>query len=870
MLTSDDFGEFFAAVNGGHLPYPWQTRLVRHLVETGRWPEHVTAPTGSGKSAVVEVHVFANALSALGSGVKVPRRLAISVNRRGMVDHHHQRAEQIADLLTGATSGVLGEVSEALGMLRSVGSDGASPFRVVNLRGGVRPDAEWLEDPAACAVLAVTPDMWGSRILFSGYGSSRAARPREAGLLAMDAALVLDEAHLSRQLETTARQLARMAEFDGSVVGVPSLQVCAMSATPTGAQGASVDVAVDDLESSPELSRRLQARKPVTLVEASPGPGAKVPAAYLRTLVTAALEVAEEVREHGLPRTVGVVVNHVDTAARVSAMLAKQGHTVRTWVGRMRPLDLERARHENPGLFTIEGDDTVDFLVATMTVEVGVDLDLAGMVTELAPASALAQRFGRVNRRGLRPSAPVRVVAPAEVVKDRPPYTLHDLQKGLEWVRTLLTLEAGATPWALTQLPPPPEALRRLVLTRAAPAEIELLAHTSVVPFAEPELAFHLRDSLEPERAMAGIVMRGPLPPDDASATDLLTKTPHDPQEVFPVTVQTARTAAQTVLDGMTDGPHRVWRRRGDELTPLSLGDSVLPGDVLLMDPQPFVLSGVVVDPFVPDSRDVASLQTVWGPPGVEVRFAEEDSSVRDAWDAREGNDVDVEHELYWPAAVGANGPDWVVVKPAPRVEEDPEARQEWSTSTAVTLAAHSSAVADRAEFMAHRIGLSHELAAALRAAGEWHDTGKRDARFQREVLRQGPGEDLLAKSHGRGAQEHAWRRAASTLPTGWRHEQLSAAHTVAHYDGIEPLLVARLVGTSHGRGRPLFPHSAASLLDAVTEEATAAAARSLFTAGAGWSDVWEKTHAAWGVYGCAYLEAVLRSADCTVSKEGS
>ena len=39
-------------------------------------------------------------------------------------------------------------------------------------------------------------------------------------------------------------------------------------------------------------------------------------------------------------------------------------------------------------------------VVATQTLEVGIDVDFADLVTELAPASSLAQRFGRVNRLG--------------------------------------------------------------------------------------------------------------------------------------------------------------------------------------------------------------------------------------------------------------------------------------------------------------------------------------------------------------------------------------------------------------------------------------------------------------------------------------
>src|SRR5665811_779847 len=76
-----------------------------------------------------------------------------------------------------ATDGFLGEVRGALeqyGVRDDVHRLGeaiiGAPLMVVSLRGGVRPAAEWLDDPRACAVIAATPDMWGSRLLFRGYG----------------------------------------------------------------------------------------------------------------------------------------------------------------------------------------------------------------------------------------------------------------------------------------------------------------------------------------------------------------------------------------------------------------------------------------------------------------------------------------------------------------------------------------------------------------------------------------------------------------------------------------------------------------------------------------------------------------------------
>lgn len=51
------FDGFYRAING-FAPYGWQRRLVRYVAEKGKWPELLDGPTGSGKTAVLEVHVF--------------------------------------------------------------------------------------------------------------------------------------------------------------------------------------------------------------------------------------------------------------------------------------------------------------------------------------------------------------------------------------------------------------------------------------------------------------------------------------------------------------------------------------------------------------------------------------------------------------------------------------------------------------------------------------------------------------------------------------------------------------------------------------------------------------------------------------------
>ncbi|HMA45699.1 MAG TPA: hypothetical protein VKP11_00585, partial [Frankiaceae bacterium] len=84
-LTRDGFAAFFGAIRPGSRPFAWQRRLLDHLLDQGRWPDQIVAPTGAGKTAVVDVHVFACALTAA-ARPRLPRRLALVVDRRFLVD----------------------------------------------------------------------------------------------------------------------------------------------------------------------------------------------------------------------------------------------------------------------------------------------------------------------------------------------------------------------------------------------------------------------------------------------------------------------------------------------------------------------------------------------------------------------------------------------------------------------------------------------------------------------------------------------------------------------------------------------------------------------------------------------------------------
>ncbi|WP_432559693.1 type I-G CRISPR-associated helicase/endonuclease Cas3g [Granulicoccus sp. GXG6511] len=889
-LSPADFPAFFAAVNGEsvssssaskseYAPFAWQLRLLDHLLEHARWPDQISAPTGSGKSNVVDVHVFASALSAVGAGPRIPRRLGVVVDRRALVDSHAERAERISQDLTDATDGVVKQVADALLALR--GGDG-EPLVVAQLRGGLSPQSHWLDDPRACEIICATPAMWGSRVLFRGYGASRFARPREAGLMAMDSVMVLDEAHLNRQLLATARRVRQLQERHEADLGVPRLQVVETTATPHSEDDSFTRVGVtgDDIAVNgpdPALAARLLRPKSVVLVPSRDALARVAPARYISQIADEAAGLRLRV-----PGAVGCIVNRVDTAVRVTEELNKRGLKVACWVGRMRPMDLKALRAEHPELWNSRDRPKLDVLVATQTVEVGVDLDLDGLVTELAPGSAIAQRAGRVNRRGALAASEVRVLVPESgALVDYPPYAADELTNGLEWLTRRAEMDLGLAPWALVSDPPPPAQPRRAVEMRAEWADVQRWAATSEQLFAEETLELWLDDDLEEERAEASLILRAKLPNDDIEALALLMATPPEVAEAFPVLLPTLRGVLERVLDDRSRGRHPrafVWRDDNWELLAPEDVKAVKPGDVVCLDSDhPVTVAGVVVpeEPSMPET-----LITAWGDPdAVSVLFRDDDptglttalagltaeealQTIRemgfDGWTVR------------LPRAIGDELLPWVVLVRGSTLRENEEVRQEWTPKPGtVKLTDHSASVAARALQLAEDVGLSMEFVDITKAAGFWHDAGKGHPGFQM-VLGNRAGE-LLAKGRQRSPQQVRRDQSASGLPRGWRHEMRSAVLAYAHLLNDEKErsdLIVRLVGASHGRGRGLSPNPSSALLAEGDTPATAAAAKELFDEGV-WEDLVEQTDAEVGAWACAYLEALVRSADCQVSKEG-
>ncbi|PMC76072.1 type I-U CRISPR-associated helicase/endonuclease Cas3 [Brachybacterium sp. UMB0905] len=928
-LSREDFPSFFAAVNHGSPPYAWQRDLVDRIAETG-WPAQITAPTGAGKSAVIEAHVFSVAL-ARAEGRSIPRRLALCVSRRAIVDAHARRAVEVSTLLETYEHPAVQAVASQLAL------PGTRPLGVSVVRGGEVVDTEWLDDPVGCHILCTTPDMMGSRLLFQGYRSTRWSRARAAGLLAYDTVVAVDEAHLNRQLTATVRRVGELASASPLARSLPPLQAVEVTATPATTAGDALTVG--SAPEDPALQQRLDATKPLHLQSLAAWPPSGNAAARRRALRPVA-ELAAQMREE-VQGTVGVILNSVADALAMTALLSDSGLRTATLVGPLRPVDRTRLEAEYPGLLSPEGSAQVDVLVATQTVEVGVDLDLHGLITDLAAGSTLVQRIGRVNRRGFYEAAPVVVLCPEEPPAKgwdsvrSGPYVGTDLEEALNWLE-----ERGEgfvmSPAHLMADPAPVPSPRRMLFSRLEPAEAEVLASTSESLVVEPDLALWLADELSDDVADVTVVGRN-LPVDAPLAMDMVAALPPHSHEMYPVSPGRCR----MLLRHLAEAPAQLWRGGEQQraVTAADVLEQLRPGDVVVLDAQTRAARAgalVVDDPEADPIGDVLCDPLGYPQAVAPVVLLHSEASggadthadqpavdelldvVGRTLDAHSGSEpADLEDpgsplSLAVTESLLGRGPAaalWEQAMTTPRAgsEEDPgnwtptwaaspartesgaaawaaltwvagdtlnaESRQELSGRD-VELGAHQRDVAERAREFATRVGLPEPLQEVLHAAGLHHDDGKQAAEFQ-GVLRnrrvsteeaQSAPYRMLAKSR-RAASRSRARRALQTLPPGWRHEQLSALIAWDEVDGPEPDLVRRLIGTSHGRGRSTFPHGSADLVreDFAHLEERAA---ELFDSGT-WDELIESTHARWGVWGCAYLEAVLRAADTSISKEG-
>ena len=606
---------------------------------------------------------------------------------------------------------------------------------VVRLRGGMgAAEDTWMLNPGGLTVISTTLDQLGSRLLCRAYGSSRWTAPVHAGLVGNDALIVIDEAHLVEPFRQTLQRIARFRHKATEPTRLP-WHVLTMTATPMGSAD-DVLTLQDDDKAHPLLGRRLSASKSARMVSGQ-----------LSDLAKEAVRLRD-----GGAGVVGVVVNMVDTARAVHRELSRHGDCLLI-IGRARPVERDVLAQEimqRAGTGTRTKGRTPLFVVATQTIEVGLDLDFDALVSELAPVSALRQRFGRLDRLGELGNSQASVV---KVPAAKWPYAKEQLDDAWAWLEARAVKSGkGAKSFKASEMGIEAQGL--------APAEPVLLS----VVLGWPDLALLFDPALEidvtpylhgekrsTEAFVAWRTSLDKLPPEDWA--NEVEAAPPTGLELMPIPLHTLKRWLSGVASSASD--------LESTPEPEEFREGAVPRQVLRWDGESAELvavsalrtSDIVVLPASSGGCD----RFGWNPTSQAV--------VRDLFD---------EGLAKLPRWSGSNE------------------RTRW----AIGLGEHMSGVGKAAAQFTEACGLPQDIVEQLDEAGRLHDLGKNDPRFQL-MLGAFDGK-LLAKS---GVHEVAVSRKLAGLPRGWRHELASVAQRI----DIDPL-VRYLVGSHHGRGRPWLP----------------------------------------------------------------
>lgn len=454
------FGEWYAAIHADRepehrTPFPWQARLAEFVDGAGGWPFTIKVPTGLGKTACLDIAVWALARQADRPPADRTARTRIwwVVNRRLLVDDTYTHAQGLHQMLRDAEPGTaVGRVAAAL--RRIAGPEDAEPLEVCRLRGGEQRTRPSL--PSQPAVICSTVPMYGSRLLFRGYGTSRSMLPVDAALAGTDSLVLLDEAHLANGLRHLIGRVNSIQSAASERVSARPLDIQQVAITATAdaedANTSGVFDINDTDEQHPKVKRRLNAKKRLSLYagrawdakpaagdsardEPSAGDSERLRTANIaRDMVAATKGLLNQLdadagTDGDRPRTMLVFVNSPRTATRVHQSLeALPGCETRVLTGTTRGLEAAAIAEDvrawmTPGRSTTDGGPppATRIVVATQTLEVGADLDADHMVTESCGVQSLVQRLGRLNRMGDRDDSRVCYVHdPAS--KERPIY----------------------------------------------------------------------------------------------------------------------------------------------------------------------------------------------------------------------------------------------------------------------------------------------------------------------------------------------------------------------------------------------------------------------------------------------------------------
>lgn len=429
---SFDFDECFELITGNS-PFHWQKQLFEEMKE-GKFPDICDIPTGLGKTSVITIWLLAlvHSLSQEKSSRKIPIRLVYVVDRRVIVDQSTEEAEKIIKAMNDAPEN--SPLKKLVNIIKaSTLTKNGELIALSSLRGQKADNREWCLDPSRPAIIIGTVDMIGSRLLFSGYGRvGKNHKSLQAGLLGQDALVLIDEAHLSPVFVKTIRAIEKAVTQDFK--SIRPFKIIQLSATVSSQFSVDKEETNDVLkkfefnieeESKNEIPRRrLYAQKKLEwlTIEHQPNKNSsnrkkEIEAHILEKVVTQAIQYKDN--------AVSVII-FLETVKLVNATYRELSKHIENPESRILRMTGEMRGAERDEFFNPENKesnkeskvvyeifshflpkrkrpiDKTYYLIATSCAEIGIDLDADYGICDLSSLDSMIQRFGRINRFGLK------------------------------------------------------------------------------------------------------------------------------------------------------------------------------------------------------------------------------------------------------------------------------------------------------------------------------------------------------------------------------------------------------------------------------------------------------------------------------------
>jgi CRISPR-associated endonuclease/helicase Cas3 len=872
-MNETEFATAFEALTDNR-PFPWLWALYQRFIN-GEFPP-CNIPTGLGKTSVIHVWLLALAHAP----THVPRRLAYVVNRRTVVDQSTDETIKLRKRLDKVPG-----LTERLRNLCSDPDPNGIPLAISTLRGQFADNREWSSDPARPAVIAGTVDMIGSRLLFNGYGCGFKSRPLHAGFLGQDVLLVHDEAHLEPAFQKLITAIER-EQRSGRTPDYRPLRVMELTATsradrePQSDAERPCELTSKDLENE-IVNQRIQAKKGITFH----------PVKFEKGATAAKIgDLAAAYKNNDSQQAILVFVRTIDDVNVVAKKIAATKASYELLTGTIRGKERDELvrkplfRRFRPGEQEGAEAGTV-FLICTSAGEVGIDISADNLVCDLVPLDSMAQRFGRVNRRGGHEKK-----AHIDLVyeKDGDPKKKDDPFEKARWA-TLKVLRDRllACDWDAARQNASPESLGKMMA--------ELSDEQRKRAFTPEPTILETSDILFDSWALTSV--REPLPGRPPVAEYL-----HGVESELPETYVAWRQEVELLCNsGLTDKdfgelledyplkPHELLRDRSDRVLKHLAGLAQERGGepVWLVDNYGNVETATLSE--LVEDKERINYRTVVLPPSVGGLTRSgilgsgdqtEHLDIADDWldEDRRRRRVRIWDEESIPDDVGPVRLIRTIDTKRESEEQDAETetagRRYWKwyvrprsadqgggpSATKEQLLVPHLADAERAALaIVEKLLTDPALRTAVRLAAKWHDLGKRRALWQSNMGNTHYPAKVIAKTgHNKPPKEWiSYRHEFGSLLDVQDEKQAFFKDFAAESENVRELIL-HLIATHHGRGRPHYPADEA--VDPEHREIRAAEiAREV-------PRRYARLQRKYGRWGLAWLESLLRAADAEAS----